>query len=197
MSFRTEEKILSNCSQNNLFKIFLSKNEATKIHEDRIISSLYFDNKFFQMFKDSEEGCVPRKKIRLRKYSNSDKINFEIKISSVEGRYKTTKIINNKEYQKFIKHGIFDSSYGLCFPVVNIKYKRKYIKVFSKRTTIDSNIEYQDYTSKKIIKDDFNQIIEIKTSINEDLNKLNSNFPFRRSRFSKYSEAIKMLKIKN
>ena len=64
MSFRTEEKILSNCSQNNLLKNFLSKSKATKIHEDRIISSLYFDNKFFQMFKDSEEGCVPRKKIR-------------------------------------------------------------------------------------------------------------------------------------
>ena len=69
--------------------------------------------------------------------------------------------------------------------------------MFSKRTTIDNNIEYQDYVSKKKIKDNFNQIIEIKTSINEDLNKLNFNFPFRRSRFSKYSEAIKMLKIKN
>lgn len=197
MTFRIEEKILSNCLQNNLLKTFLSNNKATKIHDDRVISSLYFDNKFFQMFKDSEEGCVPRKKIRLRRYSNSDQINFEIKISSVEGRYKTTKIINNKEYQKFIRYGIFDNLYGLCFPVINIKYQRKYIKVFSKRTTIDNNIEYQDYISKKKIKDNFNQIIEIKTSINEDLNKLNFNFPFRRSRFSKYSEAIKMLKIKN
>ena len=180
-----------------MLKTFLSNNKATKIHDDRVISSLYFDNKFFQMFKDSEEGCVPRKKIRIRKYSNSDLINFEIKISSVEGRYKTTKIIDNKEYKKFIKYGIFDNLYGLCLPVINIKYQRKYIKVFSQRTTIDSNIEYQNYISKKIIKDHFNQIIEIKTSINEDLNKLNSNFPFRRSRFSKYSEAIKMLKIKN
>ena len=197
MSFRTEEKILSNCLQNNLIKSFLSKNNANKIHDDREISSLYFDNKFFQMFKDSEEGCVPRKKIRLRKYSNSNKINFEIKTSSVEGRYKTSKTINDKEYHKFIRDGIFDSLYGMCFPVINIKYKRKYVEVFLKRLTIDSNIEYQDYISKKIIKDDFNQIIEIKTSINEDLNKLNSNFPFRRSRFSKYSEAVKMLKIKN
>ena len=114
MTFRTEEKILSNCLQNNLLKNFLLKNNATKIHDDRVISSLYFDNKFFQMFKDSEEGCVPRKKIRIRKYSNSNLINFEIKISSVEGRYKTTKIIDNKEYKKFIKYGIFDNLYGLC-----------------------------------------------------------------------------------
>ena len=195
MTFRIEDKILSNNLNNYLIKDFLSKNNATKIHDDRLISSLYFDNKFFQMFTDSQEGCVPRKKIRLRKYSNSDQINFEIKTSSVEGRYKTTKIINNKEYQKYIKQGIFDNLYGLCFPVINIKYQRKYMKVFSQRTTIDSNIEYQNYVSKKIIKDNFNQIIEIKTSINEDLNKLNSNFPFRRSRFSKYSEAIKILKI--
>jgi len=197
MSFRIEEKILSNSIQNNLIKVFLSKNNAHKLHDDRVISSLYFDNKFFQMFKDSEEGCVPRKKIRLRKYSNSDQINFEVKTSSVEGRYKTSKTLNKAQYHKYIRHGIFDNTYGMCFPVINITYKRKYIKVLSKRLTVDSNIEYQDYFSKKIIKDNFNQIIEIKTSINEDLNKLYSNFPFRRTRFSKYSEAIKMLKIKN
>ena len=40
------------------------------------------------------------------------------------------------------------------------------------------------------IKDYFNE-----NTKHEDLNKLNSNFPFRRSRFSKYSEAIKILKI--
>ena len=197
MSFRIEEKILLNSMQNNLLNQFLLDNNSNKIHEDRIITSIYFDNKFFQMFKDSEEGCVPRKKIRLRRYSNIEQINFEVKISSVEGRYKTSKIINEIELNKFIKNGIFDNSYGQCYPVIKISYRRKYIKVHSKRLTIDSNIEYQDFISKKIVSDNFNQILEIKTSINDDSNKLNINFPFRRIRYSKYTEGIKKLKIKN
>ena len=63
MSFRIEEKILFNKMQDNLLNKFLIENKSKVIHEDRIISSIYFDNKFFQMFKDSEEGCVPRKKL--------------------------------------------------------------------------------------------------------------------------------------
>ena len=77
-----------------------------------------------------------KKKIRLRTYSNQKYFNFETKISSVEGRYKTTKIIK-KDYEKLLQNGIFDSLYGICYPVIKISYKRKYIKVFSKRLTVD------------------------------------------------------------
>jgi hypothetical protein len=197
MSFRIEEKILLNVAQDNLLNDFLNKNNAIKIHENRIVSSIYFDNKFLQMFKDSEEGCVPRKKIRLRRYTNSNLINYEIKISSVEGRFKITKNINEKDYLQFIKNGIFDNNYGMCYPVVSINYQRQYLSVKSKRLTVDSNVEYQDYVSKKVSRDNFNKILEIKTLANDDINKLYVNFPFRRSRFSKYSAAIIRLKIKN
>lgn len=197
MSFRIEEKILLNVAQDNLLNDFLNKNNAIKIHENRMVSSIYFDNKFLQMFKDSEEGCVPRKKIRLRRYTNSNLINYEIKISSVEGRFKITKNINEKDYLQFIKNGIFDNNYGMCYPVVSINYQRQYLSVKSKRLTVDSNVEYQDYVSKKVSRDNFNKILEIKTLANEDINKLYVNFPFKRSRFSKYSEAIIRLKIKN
>ncbi len=197
MSFRIEEKILFNKMQDNLLNKFLIDNKSKIIHESRIISSIYFDNKFFQMFKDSEEGCVPRKKIRLRTYSNKNIFSFEIKISSVEGRYKTTQNIKKKDYEKFIRCGVFDNIYGICYPVLKISYKRKYINVFSKRLTIDSDIKYQNFVTKKIIEDNHNKVMEIKTSIDEDLHKLNINFPFRRSRYSKYSEGVKKLKIKN
>ena len=197
MSFRIEEKILLNVAQDNLLNDFLNKNNAIKIHENRMVSSIYFDNKFLQMFKDSEEGCVPRKKIRLRRYTNSNLINYEIKISSVEGRFKITKNINEKDYLQFIKNGIFDNNYGMCYPVVSINYQRQYLNVKSKRLTVDSNIEYQDYVSKKVSRDNFNKILEIKTLANDDINKLYVNFPFKRSRFSKYSAAIIRLKIKN
>ena len=71
MSFRVEEKVIISNGNIHLLNNFLNKNDAKKIHEDRVIKSLYFDNKFFSMFQESEEGIVPRKKIRLRNYSNS------------------------------------------------------------------------------------------------------------------------------
>ena len=47
------------------------------------------------MYNDSIEGLLPRKKIRIRQYPNDDdkKFYLEIKNSSVEGRFKTRKII--------------------------------------------------------------------------------------------------------
>ena len=73
MTFRIEQKILiskdSGISVNN----FIKKNKAKILYKDRIVESIYFDNKNFQMFKDSEEGTVPRKKLRLRQYSNEIK----------------------------------------------------------------------------------------------------------------------------
>ena len=54
---------------------------------------IIFDNNEFQMYYDSIEGCLPRKKVRLRNYE--DERNFlEIKISSTEGRYKTSNEIH-------------------------------------------------------------------------------------------------------
>ena len=52
------------------------------------------------MFLDSEEGCVPRKKIRIRSYPMADKKtkNLEIKISSIEGRFKKQLNINESNY---------------------------------------------------------------------------------------------------
>ena len=77
MSFRIEEKILFNKMQDNLNK-FLIENKSKVIHEDRIIC-IYFDNKFFKCLRLGR-GCVPRKKIRLRTYSNQKYFNFETKI---------------------------------------------------------------------------------------------------------------------
>ena len=47
------------------------------------------------MYKDSIEGSVPRKKLEFEISKTKDtKKYFEIKTSSVEGRFKTRKIIN-------------------------------------------------------------------------------------------------------
>ena len=60
MSFRIEDKL--HIENKNLidFKEFLLQ-KSKKIHQPRIIESLYFDNTNFQIYNDSVEGLVPRK----------------------------------------------------------------------------------------------------------------------------------------
>ena len=98
MSFRIEEKLLINKYQLSEFKEYLISKGAYKIFKTRKINNLYFDNDNFEMFSDSIEGCLPRKKIRLRSYEDDRKF-LEIKISSTEGRYKTSNQIDLKKKQ--------------------------------------------------------------------------------------------------
>ena len=94
MSFRIEEKL--NLRPENLidFKKFIFDDSSKKLFEPRKIKSLYFDNMNLNMYNDSIEGLVPRKKIRVRSYPDStmeEGFNLEKKISSVEGRFKKSK----------------------------------------------------------------------------------------------------------
>ena len=95
MSFRIEDKLFILNENLIEFKDFLINKKAKKIFKSRSIKSLYFDNSNLDMYNDSIEGLTPRKKIRIREYPESDdkKFYLEIKHSSVEGRFKTRKII--------------------------------------------------------------------------------------------------------
>ena len=113
MSFRKEEKLKVNKNQLLNLLDWVNKNGGYKLFDSRIVSSTYFDNDELSMFKDSEEGSVPRKKIRIRSYTKRNHTeecsSLEVKISSVEGRYKTrTKSFNLK---KSLNMGIFDKIY--------------------------------------------------------------------------------------
>ena len=94
MSFRIEEKLYLKSENLFDFKEYLIRKSAKKLYESRIIESLYFDNYNLQIYNDSIEGLVPRKKIRIRNYPNNkdSKIYFEIKNSSVEGFSKQEKL---------------------------------------------------------------------------------------------------------
>ena len=94
MSFRIEEKLFFKSENILEFRKFLSDESAKILYTKRIIKSLYFDNLKLDMYRDSVEGSVPRKKIRIRNYPNTDDKNYylETKISSIEGRFKTRKI---------------------------------------------------------------------------------------------------------
>ena len=194
MSFRLEHKLYVH--QDNLFdfKEFLNKKSVKGIYTPRSIESLYFDNHNLDIYKDSIEGLVPRKKIRIRYYPNSEKEKnyLEIKSSSVEGRFKTREVLNNDAFNSKIRQGIFDYQYGLCLPKIFVNYDREYYLYKDVRISIDTNIKYRSYNTDFTVKDD-RVIAELKTSINKDLDELESDFPTQRIRFSKYCFGVEKL----
>tara|TARA_A100001037_G_C14910721_1_gene527092 strand:- start:186 stop:788 length:603 start_codon:yes stop_codon:yes gene_type:complete len=195
MSFRKEEKLhIYNSQLLNLLN-WVYENGGYKLYESRIVSSTYLDNDEMKMFEDSEEGCVPRKKIRIRSYDRNehqlDKSALEIKTSSVEGRYKTT----NKDFdlKKIMSIGFFDKDYGICKPRVRVTYEREYYKIHDVRLTVDRNIEYLKLNTRGrgiYKKHDPDIIVEVKAEDYVPIEYLFKKFHFDRIRFSKYSKAI-------
>jgi SPX domain protein involved in polyphosphate accumulation len=194
MGFRVEHKLYINKENLLDFKEFLNKKSAQGIHQPRVIESLYFDNHNFDIHKDSVEGLTPRKKIRVRTYPNHNdkKIYLEVKNSSVEGRFKTRKVIDNDELKDRMKQGIFDNQYGLCLPKMYVKYDREYLRLKDVRISIDTNITYRSYETNFVVKDD-RVIAELKTSAGKDMDELTEDFPIQRIRFSKYCLGVEKL----
>ena len=194
MSFRIEEKLFIKKENLIEFKEFLNKKSVKQIYYPRVIESLYFDNINLDMYTDSKEGLTPRKKIRCRVYPDDTdkKIYLEVKNSSVEGRFKTRKILDVTEYKKKVTSGILDNQYGVCYPKLYVKYKRDYSIVDDVRISIDREIKYRDFKTNVEFYDE-NIIVELKTSYNKNLDKLMNDFPIQRIRFSKYCFAIEKL----
>ena len=87
MSFRLEKKYALDIRKYDQLIRYIILLEAKKIYDQRTIFSTYFDNDFFSSYKQSEEGVVPRKKIRIRSYNtefHEKNARLEIKISSEE-----------------------------------------------------------------------------------------------------------------
>jgi len=194
MSFRIENKILVN--KDNFYELnkFLKENSAKTLFPKRKIKSLYFDNSNYQMFDDSEEGCLPRKKIRVRHYpGTSDVLNLEIKVSSVEGKFKTSHKLNKEKFILYQKKGLSDNLYGWCKPVIWTEYLRNYYQIEDYRITYDTNIQYLN-VSEVLIGKESSSVLEIKASANADLDKLDYLFPNSKTRFSKFSNVIRFLR---
>ena len=166
MSFRIEEKLLIGTNRIVDFKSFLFNKTIKQIYEPRKIHSLYFDNLNYEMYSDSLEGLTPRKKIRVRNYpdTNDEKLYLEVKISSVEGRFKTREILSKNKFNELKTTGILDSQYGLCKPCLYVMYYREYFKINDVRISIDNNINYKLF-DENIQRNVDSSIVEIKTSI--------------------------------
>jgi len=200
MSFRTEEKIISPLAEIDKVKFHIFNNGGEELYPKRKILSVYFDNNKLKMFLDSEEGCTPRKKIRVRSYPENkiDKyFNLETKISSVEGRFKKSKKITNNEFSNICKKGFYDLDYGNCLPIIWVEYFREYYTLKNQRVTLDSEIKFKNFQSNVVNQNYENLVCEIKGDENFNKDFFDNILPFSRSRFSKYAFGIKKLSSAN
>ena len=195
MSFRIEEKIPLSNSESTSLIYFLKKNGLSDLYPERTISSNYLESKDFDLFKSSEEGTLPRKKIRLRSYPKDENIRWKLekKISSVEGRFKTSDLLSDADRQKIKSFGYFDNLYGNLEEILNVTYLRKYYLFSEMRITLDTNIIYRDLKHNLVEKKEGLSVLEIKASEEIRIDLIKSLINEKTQRFSKYCNGIKAL----
>jgi len=192
VSFRKEKKYrVTKFESEKLFKV-LSKNGMKLLHKPRVINSVYFDNNSYDMFYNSEEGVVPRKKIRIRWYNNKINFSLEKKTSSVEGRFKSSnKYDILKSITQIENHNMIDNNYGYIYPSLKVSYSRTYYTFNNMRVTVDKNINYRNLRSDSfILHEDPENVIEIKVQEEFSDDIIEKFMPYSTSRFSKYSRGL-------
>ena len=113
MSFRKERKFRLTNFDAKALRAQLLGNGLAQLHPSRKISSQYFDTLDLRSFTDSEEGVLPRFKIRVRWYNDmQNDLALERKVSSVEGRYKTTTPTTAGKFATMQRDGVLDRDYG-------------------------------------------------------------------------------------
>ncbi len=195
--FRQEYKFLiNNNSEINWIK---KKFSLKKKYISRKINSYYFDSINLDDYTDSEEGTVPRKKVRYRWYGKTFSKSgiFEIKKTFDLKRSKEKfKIANyESEIQKYL-----DKMEKKYIPIVKISYDRQYY--FSKKYhadfTFDSNILFEriDKNYLKISKVcDHKNLLEVKINLDKSPDNILGYLNFKRIRNSKYCNAIQKTNI--
>ena len=191
MSFRKEIKFkLSNLNL-QILKSSLLEDGMKCIYPKRRVTSCYFDTNNLDFFHESENGILPRYKFRIRSYDGKDIFYKETKITSIEGRFKTSKNISKEKAFYYMQNGIFFKGYGNIKSKLEISYMREYYIYKNCRLTFDYEISYLKTSGFKQIQSlDDSSVMELKTSINQDNSFLERLFPFQSTSFSKYVRGI-------
>lgn len=192
MSFRKEKKFRVTNADFLAFKNLLLNQGMTTLYEPRKVNSIYFDTKALNMFFDSEEGTLPRKKIRVRWYNEEKKFKLEKKISSIEGRFKTTNVLGHISHEnEILNEHYLDQQYGKVVPTLKISYMRSYFSLNFMRITVDENITYNaDKPGFQRGCQDPEKVIEIKVPYDCSDDYTEIHIPYATSRFSKYSRGL-------
>lgn len=196
MSFRIEEKVVCTAWELSNLQASLKARGMRRLFPRRKVESLYFDNAVNGMFADSEEGSLPRKKIRVRHYDDDlGNKSLEIKVSSVEGRFKTTEPISSDRFCGISSKGLVDRMYGVCRPKLTVSYARDYFSFQGIRITFDTGIRYRKFNSSWE-KTDYLNVVELKAPHGAPPDFLRLLLDAPRRRFSKFSRGIEAFGIR-
>ena len=180
MTFRKEIKYDLSKINFELLKSNLINDGMISLYPSRRVISYYFDTKDLIFYNESLNGILPRYKYRIRTYDQNKVFYKEIKISSIEGRFKTSQKISEHEFQLQYKNGINFKDYGVIKPNIEITYLRDYFLYKKCRLTFDSKISYINKNSINQIKIfDESNVMELKTSIDQDNSFLDKFFSFK------------------
>ncbi len=192
MSFRKEKKYKLTYSDQKILKKNLFDKGMKFLHPKREVNSVYFDTNNFDFYQNSEEGVLPRKKIRVRWYNKDQlKILKEIKISSIEGRYKINEPFLDIDILFENNYQIIDNQFGILKPQTMITYNREYFTLDNLRLTFDFDIYYKNLSSLNSSNFHDNEcVLEIKANQETNDDYIEKIIGFPTSRFSKYSRSI-------
>ena len=181
---RIEEKLVFPNSEKGKYLNKFFSDGFEYIFPLRQITSIYYENINFDIYKDSLEGVVPRKKIRIRE--KFDNLYLEEKIKLPDGKYKTSKKIND------IPNVIHDKSYGIVKKICKITYSRSYLSNGKIRLTLDSDLKFENLINRYVFNMNNNIILEYKIldDFSSSENYINSHKELNSFKFSKYEQAI-------
>lgn len=164
---------------------------------DRKVFSIYFDSTNFDLFRVSEEGLTPRRKIRLRWYDEPRNICnsiLEIKTTTERGRIKEKFNIESTD-SRYLQEYIQLLTTLYLAPICQVQYHRAYFESRDgARATVDTRICYTRVTDQfkvlgKGVVDPFN-VLELKTENLALSEKLTGKNHLPMERFSKYCRSI-------
>lgn len=192
MSFRKEKKYRLTYSDMLTLKAKLKGHGMTPLYPARFISSCYFDTHDLRLYEESEEGVLPRKKIRVRWYNKNNSFTKEVKVSSIEGRFKYTERLSSlSSFSELNDMTFFDQVYGSLKPAIVVSYEREYYSLGTLRVTFDSQIKYTDCRLQTLpsYRDD-ECVMEVKVPIDCEDDYIESIISHSTARFSKYSRGL-------
>jgi|TARA_B110000259_G_C13979767_1_gene388151 SPX domain protein involved in polyphosphate accumulation len=194
VSYRKEKKYRVTLSEFQQLKTILLSNGMEPLHNSRKVSSIYFDNKNNEMFSHSEEGVLLRKKVRIRWYDERKEYTLEKKVSSIEGRFKTTTALEKiSSIDAALQYIPVDQHYGVLSPTLKVSYERTYFSLLGMRITFDTNINYQDLRlNNRFTYKDPERVVEIKVPLDTNDDFIEKIVPYPTARFSKYCRGLLM-----
>jgi len=181
----------------NFSEEFFVKNYCLKeIYQGRQITSIYYDNQELDFYHLSQEGILPRKKVRIR-YYKPDEYFLEIKSQDYYSKMKKTIKIQNIDDLNFylLENGIRQ----MLKPNIKVNFYRRYFKSLVGRITIDSQINYSISDPNNLLMER-NKVVTNQKILEIKFDNINDKIPFsfkdielKEQRNSKYCNGIDII----